>query len=273
MTPGRLAMHEDALVGIELRAAHVYGGFDSKGSFQIATPGSSEQDVEQRLIGAWRIPAVDRMQLALLVPWLETRRAVRGVSEVGTGLGDVNVGARYDVLNLDEKVHVPGIALLAGVTLPTGRAPEASARPLASDATGIGALQATVGLAAETSAGAWSFTLTGLVAKRAPRHVAGIRTVLAAQGSVLLAAAYTFASERILFASASYAWEGDADVEGQRVPWSARRIPVVGLGALAPLSRHVRIQGSLSVTPPFALLGSNQPASLALAATALYAWY
>src|SRR5690242_129753 len=65
VTPGRLAMHEDALVALQARAAHVYGSFDSGGHYSTPPAGSTEQDFEQSAIGALRLPFVDRAQIAL----------------------------------------------------------------------------------------------------------------------------------------------------------------------------------------------------------------
>src|SRR6476620_9940711 len=81
VTPGRLAVHEDALVGLSARAAHAYGSFDSDGHYSTPPAGSSEQDFEQDVIGALRLPVIDHAQLAVLVPLVETRRTARGVGE------------------------------------------------------------------------------------------------------------------------------------------------------------------------------------------------
>lgn len=110
VTPGRLAVHEDALVAVQQRAAHAFGSFDSNGHYATPAAGSSEQDFEQDLIGAWRVPVLDRMQLAAQLPFVETRRTTRGNAEVGGGIGDANVSARYDFLYAGRDRYVPGIA-------------------------------------------------------------------------------------------------------------------------------------------------------------------
>src|SRR4051812_19694827 len=133
VTPGRLAVHEDALVGLQARAAHAFGSFDSGGHYSTPPPGSAEQDFEQDVIGALRMPVLDRAQLAVLVPLVETRRTSRGAAEVGGGIGDVNASARYDFLYAGQNQYVPGIGALIGITFPTGRAPESATQPLATD--------------------------------------------------------------------------------------------------------------------------------------------
>lgn len=277
VTPGRLAMHEDALVGVQLRAAHAFGSFESKGHYSTPPPGSSEQDFEQDVIGAVRMPVVDRLQLAVLVPLVETRRTARGQSEFGGGFGDVNVSARYDFLYAGQHRIIPGIGVLAGLTLPTGRAIERATQPLATDATGVGALQGSAGISVEQLFGSWLVTAYGIVAKRASRTVHGtgtdIETTLGTQWTALLAVAYSFPSDYALAAFASYTGEGNADVNGVEVDGSARRVPLVGVSGVVPVSDHFRFQGGVSASPPIPSLGKNQPATIGLSVTAVYAWY
>jgi Putative MetA-pathway of phenol degradation len=273
VTPGRLAMHEDALVALSAKAAHVYGSFDSNGHYSTPPPGSAEQNFEQDAIGSLRLPVVDRAQVALIVPLIENRRTSRGVAEFGGGLGDVNFSARYDFLYAGQHRYVPGIAALVGVTFPTGRAPEDATQPQATDATGIGAFQGNLGVAVEQLFGAWLVTAYGIVAKRAPRTAGGIHTALGTQWTALVAVAYSLPHDYAIALSASYTGEGNADVQGQEVAGSARRIPILGLTGVVPLSDHLRLQGGLSANPPIPQLGKNQPATIGFGVTALYAWY
>lgn len=280
VTPGRLAMHEDALAGLSVRGGQVFGSFDSDGHYSTPPARASEQNFEQDLIGAVRMPVVDRAQIALLVPIVENRRAASGVSEIGGGFGDVNVSARYDFLYAGQERYVPGIGVLAGLTLPTGHAPDdPGTKPLATNATGVGAFQGNAGIAVEQLFGSWLVTAYGLVAKRASRTVSGgagapdISTTLGTQWTALVSVAYSFPGDYALAASASYTGEGNAEVNGTEVSGSARRVPIVGLSGVLPLSDHFRFQGGLSGNPPIPSVGKNQPAALALTVTALYAWY
>ena len=273
VTPGRLAMHEDALVAVSARATQVFGSFDRHGHYATPGPGSSEQDFEQDAIGALRLPVVDRAQIALLVPLVETRRTARGVAEVGGGLGDVNVSARYDFVYAGQKRYVPGIAALVGVTLPTGRAPESANQAQATDATGIGAFQGNLGVAVEQLFGSWLLTAYGIVAKRSARTANGVRTELGTLWTALFAVAYSLPRDYAVAAFASYTGEGDADINGFAQPDTARRIPIVGLSGVMPVTDHFRLQASLSGNPPVPSLGKNQLATIGLAITAVYAWY
>src|SRR6201999_23593 len=105
-----------------------------------------------------------------LAPIIETwRETTLDGGHLGGGIGDVNLSARYDFVVAGESLYVPGVALLAGVTAPTGRASESARARLAVDATGIGAWQANVALALEQTFGPWLLNATAIVAKRTPR--------------------------------------------------------------------------------------------------------
>jgi hypothetical protein len=273
VTPGRLGMHEDALLGLQLRVAHVFGSFDARARYAPSRAGVSEQSLAQDLMGSIRLPFAPRLQLVGLLPFVETWRTAAGTSDFGGGVGDVNMSARYDFFDAGRARYVPGIAALAGVTFPTGAPPESASPPLAADATGTGALQGNVGLAIEHTFGPWLVTLYGVVAKRAARTVHGSTSYLGAQWTGLLAVAYTFPREFAVALSASYAVEGDAELDGATVRGSSRRIPTLGLFGVAPFSDSFRLQGGPSFTPPVSQLGKNQSAGVALAVTAVYAWY
>lgn len=270
ITPGRLGLHEDALVGLQLRASSLLGSYDQAGRYQPSASGTSEQSFEQQVIASLRV--VGRAQLAVLVPFVETRRSVIGRSELGGGLGDINLGLRYDFLDARRSAVVPGVALLAGLTLPTGVPVESASSPLATDATGVGALQANAGLALEQIYGAWTVSIAGLVAKRLARDVRGLEETLGAQWTLIGAGAYAFDSEIALAASVAYAIEGDASIDGIEQPGTARRLMTVTASMVAPLSDSIRLQGAVFASPPGSSLGANQNALTGLSLMAVYAW-
>ncbi|HEY1547479.1 MAG TPA: hypothetical protein VGG28_06655 [Kofleriaceae bacterium] len=271
MTPGRLALHEDALVGIDARVTGAYGSFDPTGTF-VATPsGASETDFEEDAFAAIRW--LDRGQAALLVPLVETRRTTPGESEFGGGIGDINLSARYDFIGGTEARYVPGIALLVGITFPTGTPPESAQKPLATDATGVGAYQGNLGISFEKTIGPWLVGLTGIVAKRTTRTSEGVTEALASQWTALAVAAYTFSSEAAIAASASFTAEGNASIDGMVEPETRRRLVAVSVSGLYPLSDHLRLQGALTFDPPASTFGINQPsAGIGATLTAIYAW-
>jgi hypothetical protein len=269
-----LAAHEDGLLGLQVHAAQELGSVDSKAHYASSPAGTTEQDFEEDYLAAVRLPGVaSRGQLAFLAPLIVTRRVARGASEIGGGVGDVNLSGRYDFTDRGLPLYLPGIAALAGITLPTGRPPDAAGKPLATDATGIGAYQLNAGLAVEQSFDAWLLSLYGIVAKRTPRTAQGVHSALGTQWTVLAAVAYVFTGGSALAVALSYTGEGNATVDGVEQANTSRRIPLVAVTAVAPLSEHVRIQGGLSLNPPLSVVGKNEIVTGAATLTLVYALF
>lgn len=111
-------------------------------------------------LGEWRGYGSDFGETELrLSPWglfrLSERASVYGrvpvvfnwresgdVAVSGGGLGEADLGVRYEVLSIGEYVELPAIALTASALLPTRRATRGSDAPLAVDVTGRGAFVA-----------------------------------------------------------------------------------------------------------------------------------
>lgn len=265
VTPGRLLLHERALVGAELRGSFLVGSNDARGTFRAPPAGTSEWDFEQDLFAS--LALTDRAQASVLAPFVESaRRSPTTGGEFGGGVGDVNASVRYDFVWAREDRYVPGLALLAGITLPTGRSPESAHEPLGSDATGLGAVQANLGVAAEQSFGPWFGNLSLLVAKRFDRSVHGLRSGLATQLTGIAAGGYAF-SETSLAAAVTFSTEGDASIDGRSVPRSAKRELRVSGTVTTSLSDTVRLRGGVFFDPPVNVLAQNEPDALGLSAT------
>jgi hypothetical protein len=260
-------MHEAALVGVQLRASDVTGSYDTGGHYVGSASGDSEFDLEQDLFGAIRF--FRRAQAALLIPVVETRRQEGNLARFGGGIGDVNASARYDFVVAGESRYIPGVALLAGLTLPTGRSPESATALLAVDATGIGAWQVNGALAFEQTFGPWLVNATGMVAKRTERY----GQTLGTQVTLLAAGAYTFENDIALALSASYAFEGDVtDAQGRDVSASSRRLTTLTLSCLWPFDDAWRLLGAFFVEPPVSGVGSNQPSASGVTVTVIRSW-
>jgi hypothetical protein len=204
-----------------------------------------------------------RGQVGLLVPVLESwRRTSTTGGEFGGGLGDVNVNARYDFIYSNELSYAPGVAVLFGVTLPTGRAPEAAELPLGSDATGIGAWQLSAGLGLERSFGDFLVSGAGVLSKRTTREVRGLESELGTELTGMLGLAYSIRDGTSVAVVGTYTYEGNASVDDEKVPNTAReQLRLAGVGSVSILDEW-RIQGGLFGDPPVGGLGRNQIASL-----------
>jgi hypothetical protein len=265
ITPGRLLLHERALAGLEVRGSVLTGSHAQDGAFRAPPAGTREWDFEQDLFAS--LALTERAQASVLAPFLEsTRRSPTTGSELGGGLGDVNVSVRYDFVWSHEYRYVPGIALLAGATLPSGRAPEAAKKPLASDATGLGAVQANAGLALERSFGDWFADAALLVAKRFDRTAHGVRSGLATQFTGIAAGGYTWTQTSAALAL-TYSAEGDASLDGASVASSAKRELRLTGSVTTSLSDTVRLRGGVFFDPPLDGVAQNEPDTLGLSAT------
>jgi hypothetical protein len=269
VTPGRLAIHEDALVGLQLKGANAFGSFSSDATYHGSPARTTEWELEQDLFGALRI--LPRGQLALLVPTVQTYRRTPDQSSFGGGIGDINLSGRYDFVLAGEARYIPGIAVLAGVTFPTGESIESAEDSLGTDSTGVGTYQANLGLALEQTEGPWLFGITGLVAKRASRTVGPVTTSLAAQWTLLAATAYTFPNDAAVAMILSYTTEGNPEINGVTRD-ATRRMPLFGAAGLYPLSDTWRVQGGLYLTPPISQLGRNTPAIMEMVLSLLRSW-
>jgi hypothetical protein len=261
VTPARLGPHENWLVGTQLHAGVLFGSFDENSHYDAAS--SHEGDFEEDLFGAVRV--VPRGQLALLVPFVETRRTAPGIVDFGGGIGDVNVSARYDFVLAGESKTIPGIALLAGLTFPTGTSVAQAKDRLAAQETGVGAYQYNLAVSVEQTFGPWLAGGSLIVAARSPQTMDGVHEQLAPQLLGLIYGSYAFDSGASLALVGSYQAEGDATIDGITSQNSARRFATVSAAALWPFNDWLRGVLTLASTLPFA--GQNDPALATLLVT------
>jgi len=268
VTPGRLGLHDFALVGVQARASALVGSFDDGGSYVGRAPGTVEDDLEQDLYGSIRV--LRRGQLAVLVPFVETIRRAGRVTDAGGGIGDVNASARYDFLYAGQSRWVPGIALLAGVTFPTGIPIESASDPLGAGATGIGAFQINGGLALEQTFGSWLVAASCIVAARTPRTVGTVSETLAPQISGLATIAYVTSREISIALSSLVTYEGNATIDGASAPGTERLTMTWTAGVLFPIGDAWRATFGASVVPP--IVGKNTLATAGFQWTLVHTW-
>lgn len=268
LSPGRLGPREDALAGVQLRIMGLYGSFNSHAGFVAAPKGATEIDLEQDLLATVRV--LGRGQVSMIAPVVETLRRVPGASEAGGGLGDLQLAARWDFTLAGAHVILPGLAAVASLTLPTGVAPEAAVRPLATDATGTGSFQGVLGLAAEQTFGHVLVNLTGAVTLRSARDVAGMHTQQGPAVATSAAAGWMFDAGPVLALTAVYTAQLEARSDGASVPDTARRFLRLGVSGGVPFDMEWRLQGGVFSDLP--ALGKNEPAGVGGAATLIRVW-
>jgi hypothetical protein len=267
--PARLRPAEDFGAGAQVRERSIFGSFAANGSF--ATQPMGDMDTEQDLFAAARV--FRRGQLAVLVPFIETRRSEPGVTGWGGGIGDVVVNARYDLLLPREGgPHVPAIAILAGVLFPTGRAPDEVSDP--NDATGRGTFEGSVGLEVEQVWRHMFVTADGWIGQRTHRVTASVAESFAPRFTALLAGGYAFDWGMSVgaFATANHQGDNYDLMRGQTLSDSSITQITAGLAAALPLADVWRVQGTASTDWPISGLGRNQLAGAGLSLSLLRIW-
>lgn len=249
LTPARLPDHEWLLFGAQTSARMNMGSWNEHGRYIHRPFGAAETDFEMDLLAAWRTPW-KKLQLVAFVPLVLTTRAASGVAAAGGGFGDMNFGVRLDA-------H-PNIAVLAGITVPTGVASESASSPLAVDATGAGSVRGTAGVGFEKAFGPWLFDAIALMTLYAPRKVGAIEEVRAPGLALTGAGTHVFTGGTALGTALFYQVEWDAWVDGKTAKDSSRRIFRFALFGTRPLGSGVwRISGAVAVEPPVSELGQN----------------
>ena len=256
VTPARLRVFEDYGAGVQTHVRSVMGSFDAGGNYVASPPGDDEIDLGQDFFAAARVGA--HFQASLKLPLAETGRRATGVSTWGGGLGDVTANARYDLTFAGDRPWWPGIALLAGLSVPTGRTVEDSGDP--AGATGIGSFEGNVGLAVEQVMGRSFVLATGFVAQQTSRTVGTITQSFGARFTGLVAGGYAFASELTLggFVLATHRSDQSMVTAGAAAAW--------------PVNDLWRLQGTLSADLPFSGWGRQQPTGAGLTVSLLRVW-
>jgi hypothetical protein len=242
----RLAPYETALFGVEARAHASYGSFGSDGRLS-----SSGRDLgmEQSLFATARW--LEKGQLTLGVPFLQTWRGAGALSSSGGGVGDVRLSARWEL---------GWLSLLGGVVLPTGTPPERAGDALGAGATGTGAAQGWAGLGVEHWIGFWVLGGSATVAARADRDVMGLRSSLAPRLSASAYGGRAFGSTAVMALALTYAFEGDASIDGQRVPGTSRRLALASLALQLRLNDEMRLVSTVFAHPPIPSVNAGEPA-------------
>lgn len=258
----RLAPHEDSVVGVGARVTSLYASMGADGKY-ISPEGAAEYDFEQEIAATMRV--LSHGQITAVVPIVETYRTVPGLTDAGGGIGDIQLGARYDFVETGTSRTWPGIALAWSLTLPTGRAPESATSPLAADATGTGGVQAGGQISLERTFGDAFLHLSGSAVWRAPRVVSGLHTQRGPAFTAFAAGGTTFLNGDLVGAlTASYTSELAARLEGVSVPDSGNEVTRAGVSAGYSISFDWRLQGTLFSDVPVSPLSRNQPMGVGL---------
>ncbi len=267
--PARLQDDEDALLGLAVKGAGIFGSFDQNRVLHGQPNGAGEIDLGQTmLVTARMFPPV---QLNVSLPFVETWRSASGQGDFGGGVSDLSFSVRVDMFHAGRDPVVPGIATLFNLTVPSGTPVELARNPLATDATGLGAAQLGAGLALEQTFGRALFALTGTVNFHGARTAFGVHSQLGPEIATTVGASYTFLNGFSLGGSLTYMNSFDSTEGSADVPGSARAFTQVAIsGALPIRNGRGRILGSLFFVPPMSAIGQNEPANVGASLTFIY---
>ncbi len=276
VSPVRLAPPEDYAVGLQTRARSAVGSFGADGSFVSSSAGSTEQDLEQDLAASFRLAR--RAQVGLVLPYLETHRTESGADAWGSGIGDLALNARYDFKLAAEMLYWPGVALLANVVLPTGKAVGDGTAPTSTDATGTGTYSVSLGIDLEKVHGplygalyAW-VTHSGSSAVLPPGAAQALTTSYPLQVTALAVAGYVFDDGAAAALYVNFLERGDDSLNGLTQPGTVLRLTTVGATGLVPIADDWRLSASVYSDVLLSSFGRNQQAGAGLSASLVRAW-
>ncbi|HLK92955.1 MAG TPA: hypothetical protein VKZ18_23885 [Polyangia bacterium] len=273
VNPVRLSPPEDYAVGVQTRVRSDVGSFGADGTY-VSSATFSEQDVEQDLAASFRVAR--RAQVGLVLPYVETHRSEPGVDEWGSGLGDIALNARYDFKLAAEMTYWPGFALLGGVVFPTGKAVGDGTNATATDATGTGTFNASLGISLEKVHGplygalnVWG-TYSG--ASSTPSAAGTITTSYPLQLTALAVAGYVFESEAAAALYINFLERGDTTVNGTTQSGSELRLTTVGATGMLPVAESWRLSASLYADVLASSFGRNEQGGVGGTISLVRAW-
>jgi hypothetical protein len=277
VSPVRLAPPDDYAVGVQTRVRSDMGAFLPDGTY-VASSVSSEQDVEQDLAASFRLAR--RAQVGIVLPYVETHRTEPGVDEWGSGIGDVALNARYDFKLAAEMLYWPGFALLGGVVFPTGKAVGDGTNPTATDATGTGTFNASLGVDIEKVHGplygALNLWVTYSADSTGGTSMTPVTTSYPLQLTALAVAGYVFESEAAIALYVNFLERGDTTVKSPisngPAAGSGLRLTTVGGTGLVPVAVDWRVSASLYTDVLASSFGRNEQAGVGGSVSLVRAW-
>ena len=178
----------------------------------------------------------------------------------GGGLGDLAASARFDAVNAGERGRWPGVAIIAGLSIPTGQAPDEAGAddPLSTSGTGTGSFEGNLGLAIEEIVGSGFVSVAGWLSKRGARAADGVEQSFAPRLTALVSGGYTFGHDTTVGAFASLLRQGDAHDASGAIANSGVALVTAGAALALPFWDSWRLQKTLFSDVPIAGWGRNQ---------------
>lgn len=257
---GRLVIWEEAAAGTTLSVGQAIGDWDLESQWGELPEGFAERETRVDAFAIVRLE--ERWQAFARLPWVLTERVAGTEKDLGQGLGDAQVGARYDLIGIGEFVELPAVALTASVGMPSGKRAEASTA-LGASATGRGIWSGALALSIEKAIIPWFARFDVGVTASLPferedlgltqRYGPGLQMALSGGRELI-------ADKLVLGFALSEEWEAPLAIDGEKVVGSAARS---GSGSVAlswNVTPHWSLQTSVASALGFDDVGRNRPA-------------
>ncbi len=256
---GRLVVWEEFAVGTGVGVGRAQGLWDQKGSFRAYGDAYSELEAVGDLYAIGRLD--ERFQGFARLPYLYTRRSAGGVSEHGSGFGDLQAGLRFEPVQIGEYEELPAIALTFSVLAPTGTRPEDAVTSFATGTSGRGVWAVGLGVSLEEVRAPWFVRLDagGSLSRPFVRKDLGAQQAYGPTFQLGLFAGRELLADRwVLALGVSNEWEAPLAIDGTRVADSGARSPALNLSTSWKLGPHWMVQASALATPWLDGLGKNR---------------
>lgn len=233
---GRLLIWEQFAVGVQLGHARSLGQWDAQHALRWH---AGELADGLSLLQPWAIVRLqERIQAQAWLPLLLNDRRAGGESQLAGGLGDVGLGARFELLAIGQYAWVPALAVGVVALGPTGRRVEQTRPPLFAGTTGRGAWGGSLALESEVASLPWFFRLDASLSAFLPfeRPDSHQRQQYGPLGRLMLSTGRELVPDTWVLALALLGeWEGRLSLDGEAVPRSQAYLTTLSLA----LSWHV----------------------------------
>ncbi len=259
---GRLRNWEKFAVGVRSGGLFELGQWDTKakwndyGSDYLAHEWRSE---------VWGLVGVHRqISLFARIPWSLNHRRV-GDQEAWDGwFGDLQGGARFDLIRVGQAPHLPGLALIVGVQAPTGRATHQAHNSIGADVTGRGAWVLSAGAVLEKTfyPGFVQLDVGVQIPLPAERSDLGVMQRFGIGIPLVLTGGWEFAKNFVLALHLRFLWEDDLTLGERKIAESSRIDAGVSASLAWSFDPHWTLQVLVDSGIFASSMGRNQPGRL-----------
>ena len=271
---GRLTIWEDAAFGVRVQHARILGQWDPSGILDANPPGYFEG---LTTIEPWAIVRLsDRIALAGHTPFLINDRWSTTTSQLAGGVGDVGVGARFELISIGEYEGLPSLAINVGAVAPTGRRTEQTSPPLFAGTTGLGAWQGSVAIESELAPMPWFVRLEAGVTGFLPFRRSDTLQIeqYAPAVQIALSSGRELVADKIVAAAAiSFDWQDRIALSGVATPNSWAYEFGLGLSLSVRTDRHWTFVFGANNTMWPAHFAANRDARIGLSIGARYGYF